>query len=454
MKAFRAPICEVEIAEGIPGSGKSLFGVERTLHAIIQQRRPVFTSLPIRWPVMREYLRLKGGCELAGLLFEVDEAHFRAFLERAACWQRFRQKFMRRREHRKPESVLRRMFDEEHGPPIIAPDPKDADVQPNWIPPFSQIILDEVHHWFHQRDQARETPDLGTYLTMHRHFMHSILAMSQDRMQISISFRRLAAAYWTVRDRGKDKLVWGVRFKHLGVNATGYAKFTPDQEKAATKLQDVEPIEQFTRFRNMPNVRWMFRLYDSYTHAGSAEAMRQEMRAVRRAAGLSDEGGFLSHINTPEVRRMSKKLLASVAVSSAILGVMTGIVIRPDVPPPEPPPPADLEDTGPPEFATWPRWSSLRDGEIRLDGQPVRVGETYNGITNVFASRRDRLSVLVRGGHVWLWRYGEPTPTRLGEPDAVHEQLRGLLRNSPSDRRARQPAQSGHAPEAVEPSPG
>ena len=55
----------VEIIHGLMGSGKSFFAVRRALSMVEEARRPLYTNLPMKWAVVRKYLRLRGGSDLA-----------------------------------------------------------------------------------------------------------------------------------------------------------------------------------------------------------------------------------------------------------------------------------------------------------------------------------------------------------------------------------------------------
>lgn len=284
-KRWRPPETGIEIMYGRPGSGKSLFAVKRSIKVMREQRRPVYTNLPLRMRVIRQYLRVLGGEELARLIRPLTEEHFNRFIRRYAEHRRFKE-LQRSANPFLSRLQLRDFWLAEAGPDVTSGD--DA----NWIPAGSLVIIDEAHHWYPnvalKTVIKKEPPELMAYLTMHRHLQHWIWVITQADRQISTTFKALAHRVWRIHPRDDDRLAWGIRFRHLGIKALGYRAYTPEQEEKD------EPHENYTDFPWWPTNRVYFRLYDSYTHAGSRRELMEGLRAVRVEAGL-DERGRLSH---------------------------------------------------------------------------------------------------------------------------------------------------------------
>lgn len=270
----------VELLVGIPGSGKSLVAVRRMLRVLMELRRPVYTNMPLRWRVLHRWLHLKGGAHLAGLLRPLTEDAFNRFLERFAARHEFLDKL--RTEGGYTESERVRLWHEHAGPDV------DRGPAMNWIPAASVIIIDEVHHWYGNpaiKAMARkaEPPALMTYLTMHRHMLHWVWFMSQAPRQLSMTVKSLAGLIWEIRNKSEERLVWGVRFKDLGISALAYGAFTPLAWNDGDPKE--KPSEDFVLLPWAPWVKWLFRLYDSHTHAGSLKQLERELKKVREEVG-------------------------------------------------------------------------------------------------------------------------------------------------------------------------
>jgi hypothetical protein len=437
-KRLDIPEFGCQVVEGRPGSGKSFMLVQMIVREILEHRRPVFVSsnLPLAWPVFRRYLRLKGGEECAGLIYELSESHFRAFLER----NQLRQQFMDGRRGAKggaSNTAIERDFLEQYGPNIV-----DADQGvPNWIIPASCIVLDEVHHWFPQRNQAKETPALQAYMTMLRHHMHLIYAATQNRMQISLTIRRQAAYFWHVENLSERKLAFNVRMKHIGMNALGYSMYTPEQEEAMS-LEDSQPSKTIIRIIRIGPVTlpWQavyFRLYRSFSHVANPRRLVWEMQDARERAGIGRDGrldrelkdqdqGERKKERPPMMRWAMRVVRVCVLVLAVALGVAVGTAVTKQAADQELADQAEriaaleaqiADQAG--QVLTWGELEMVADDSAYIDGRRVTEMETLpNGAQILDCSVDARAVVLDVDGVYWLWRVGG-RPRELGERNKV-----------------------------------
>jgi hypothetical protein len=402
---LRIPDFGVEVTEGLPGSGKSFFELSRTLDWILQEQRPVFTNLPIRFRVLRHWLKHRYGEAYARLIFPLTEQHFRRFLKRSKL--RAKERDAARLEATKLGKALSneafdRAFAAAHGPDVYAG--PDA----NWIYPTACIIIDEGHHWFPMSDQKNETPELLGYLTMLRHHLHKLVIVTQDRMQVSITFRRLCQSFWAVRNRGEDKVAWGIKCRHLGITGFAYVRRTPDQE-AGFKGDDVMSAyaEQRIVWPWLPSERWKFRLYDSFTHIGSKRRMEAVTRRLRESLQLPPIQSAASRAarSAPEMIRTFSMLgiLVVLTIFAAAIGGLVGYKARP------------VESAASVAPLTGKKLTGVSDGSITVSGKRVPVGGVVDGVRVVTASRAGRRALLLRGDdELWVWRVGSDAPTRAG----------------------------------------
>lgn len=273
----------VSMVEGLPGSGKSLMLTEKALN-YIKLRRPVYTNLPLKFRVMRSWLYRRGGPAFANLIQPLTRAHFLAFCERQDLYAKFKAECRLSGIHQHREHV--RLFKLKHGPNIL------HGPGANWIPPYAVLIIDECHHWFSAKDQMvrgdgrGESPYLLAYLTMHRHHGHDLWFATQDKMQVSVTVRRLSAEFWLVRDIAKVPVWQGLHFGMLGMKMLEYKRFNAfDYDKDT--LDKCTPIQSFWVWPGLPSRKWIFRLYESFTHAGSLRELRAQLEMARDDAGVS-----------------------------------------------------------------------------------------------------------------------------------------------------------------------
>lgn len=283
------PQTGVELIFGIPGSGKSFVMMIRIVEVMRRLRRPVYTNLPIRWRVFRWWLRREGGERLAGLIHELTEKHLVSFMDRFEAYRIFREDVHRRKPHWQRKQV-RRVWLRVAGPDVTE-GPKA-----NWIPPGAVVCIDEAHHLFPnsalKNVDKREPPSLMSYLTMHRHAQHWVWITTQSETQISTTIRKLASMICSVSKRDEDKVIWGIRFKHLRIKALRYKWFLPENWSGGAPLK---PEVCFRQFMYFPTAWWnqiWFRLYSSHTHLGSSSELKDGLRQARIDAGLDASGSL------------------------------------------------------------------------------------------------------------------------------------------------------------------
>jgi hypothetical protein len=436
-RAFTDVDTGIEICEGIPGSGKSLFGVKRALTAVIEQRRPVYTNLPFRWRVVKAWLRNKGGADLAKLLIPLTHEHFLAYVSRAAIMQRERDSARLdcdRAGRVFLEEPFRLGFFARHGPHVVLkeraspenPTPPD----PNWCSPMSEIIIDEGQHWFPADDKLsrKETPDLQSWATMHRHHRQRVLILSQNRMQVSLTFRRQARSYWICRGRAEERMVWGLRWKHLGLKPLWFGMYTKEQEEGKVSLDQMEPIDQQTIFPSMRWHRWYYRLYTSFTHGGSERQMKRDMVAMREQLGLKGDGSVYGDERTKgqpvepiTLRRRASRLMIKGGILASVLLLAYGLGRG-----------AGGTGQAPPSAAaaaelTWGTWTGKGRDYVRIDGKKVGIGGVNGGAVLVSMWDRGRMSLWRAGPDFWLWKYGTEGPKKLGSSVEVVDAIRSRI---------------------------
>lgn len=435
---MKIPDFGVEVTEGLPGSGKSFFEVSRTLEWILQYQRPVFTNLPIRFRVLRWYLRGRYGEAYAKLIFPLTEEHFRRFLKRSKL--RAKERDAARLEATKLGRALSnehfdKQFAAAHGPDVY--EGPDA----NWIYPTACIVIDEGHHWFPMADQKSETPDLLAYLTMLRHHLHKLVIVTQDRMQVSITFRRLCQSFWAVRNRGEDKVAWGIKCRHLGITGFAYVRRTPDQE-AGFKGDDVMAAyaEQRIVWPWLPSERWKFRLYDSFTHIGSRRRMEAVTRRLRESLQLPpiQSSAQRAARSAPEMIRVFSMLaiLVVLTIFSAGVGGWVGYKARP------------VETASSKAPLAGKKLTGVSDGFATISGRRIPVGGVMEDVRLIQASRKGRRALFVRGDDLWVWLVGSDAPTRAGSLREVWDQAarRAAMGANPTN-----PSAGGRAAETVGP---
>ena len=433
----------VEIIYGLMGAGKSYYATRRCVREVLESRRPLYTNLPLKFPVVRRYLTNRGGPTVTNLIRRLDEKHWRRFLKRQHDFARFRESLKKsapadlepadledlaRAVGRPAEhlATLPKIYDRHlaawfcHRNGQHVTDGPDA----NWIPPTAIIALDEVQHW-HPMTRQKDDPsreDLLAYLTMIRHHCHTLWAITQDPSRIAIEFRRLARYYWRVWDRSEDRLAWGIRYKHFGIKAMGYECSTIDQIESRDR-DNGSHVERFTIVPAFPWNKPIFRLYSSHTNIGSARQIARELRKAREMAGLDETGKTQSEIDMataappkPGIVRRTIRLSTKAAVLTivATAAYSAGSYFKPAPPPPE----TNTDEQRPP--LNWPRWSGAGSSPW-IDRRRVNEGEWINDrvrLDHVDPGGR-RLVLRVDDDEWWLWTWPDPQPIRVGTVDDI-----------------------------------
>lgn len=447
---MKIPECGVVITEGLPGSGKSFFEMSRALDVVVHERRPVFTNLPLRWRVVRQWLRGRGGEALAGLIYPLTERHFRAFLSRCAKRSAMRDRL--RTEAASggrafSEHVFERCWYAEAGPDIFrGPDA-------NWIWEGSVIVIDEGHHWFPMRGQKEESAEVLGYLSMLRHSIHMLRIITQDRMQVSITFRRLCSSFWHVRQRGDDKVAWGIKFRHLGLTGFAYVRRTPDQEEAFGKSADVQSAfsESDVIFPWMPTQKWKFRLYDSFTHVGGLRRMRNQMVNLRRRLGVAspEEIKAARKLSKGEKVRLILKCLFWVVAMIPVFCVGYGAG-RAFAPKPAPAIVAAAAEAAKPWWGSG-KLKSLSKAGASVDSKLVAKGGSYGRGKLFLVDLPKRRSLWVADSSVWVWKLGTEHPTRTSSVGDFEAGAKRALEAHAARLRARDAEASGSEATSVEP---
>ena len=422
----------IELVYGEPGSGKSYYAVKLLIETIIEHRRPVYTNLPMRWRVVRKYLRNRGGEELANLIQPITEDGFMRFINRyttrLAVMERLKADHYAETGQLLSKRQQEAAFLREHG----------ADVyigrELNWVPHGAMLILDEVHHWFPNpslastpKHKKQEPEALLAYLTMHRHVSHKVVAITQKDRQISQTFKTLGRICWRIHPRAHDRIVYGLTFGHLtgflrtitgghfGAEALGYEQFTAEEWER--RDQGGRPNQSFSVYHTMPWNSWVFRLYDSFTHAGSKAYLRQQQQAVREAAGLLADGRTTAEAEPQEADDMARMgfigwtmqtvilgvvvLIAVGALTGSMMGRLTELEERTQ---------ASEISTATEAAAVGPtvELTSMTPQRLRFsDGTTCTLPGTIHGMYfDRVVEGSDFVLGIDRGNHVWMWRVG------------------------------------------------
>jgi hypothetical protein len=222
--------------------------------------------------VIKKHLENCGGEVLTRYVKPLTKEHFLSFLDRLSKFVEFRDAIkVEDHDSKRPrsEKTIEQLFAELAGPHVLSG--PDA----NWIPIGAVIVIDEAHKWFDQRFQREENPALLAYTTMHRHMLHLIQLLSQDRMQISLSWRRQCVEYIRCVDKRR---VGGLPFGlQLPIPAFFYERWPAEvnaDSPGAKPLATFLKVPAFSR-----GLTWRF--YQSFTHAGSVRKLKKELERTR-----------------------------------------------------------------------------------------------------------------------------------------------------------------------------
>jgi hypothetical protein len=448
----RVPETGIELITGRPGSGKSWYCTRRLIRTMIETRRPVYTNSPLKWRAVRTYLRRHGGQELAGLIHPLTEAHFNRFIERFAAMTEFLEKLKGTTAGKAmSERQRRETWIEQAGPNDcrIGPDDDPEQFEPNWIPSSAIIVIDEAHHWYLNPNiktvvKKKEPPSLLTYLTMHRHMMHWIWFTTQAERQLSPTVHTLTNRVWEVHPRDDDQVVGPIRFGHLGIKALGYRCWSREQRELGAP-----PQLNFSVLPGAPWNRWVYRMYDSWTHAGSARVQQREMAAAREADGVAEgvtsrerkdmawQRSFLGRTfrRVRKLTVLTVVLLVGVGMGRAASSGPDSIVLEASA--------DDLESSavdGEPKIIL----QGINASAVRLsDGARIRQGEWHRARQLICIDPGRELACWRDGDVVWVQRLGD-IAREFGSESAVVERFGAFpeLAGSepPSRSRARQRA--------------
>ncbi len=303
----------IEIWDGLPGSGKSYGAVDFLIKVILRQRRPVYTNLPIRLRVLRRYLKLKSGSDVVARYIQyLTEDHFNRFIERNQLLSDFSDS-MRAEGH--GFGVINRMFQQAEGTHKIMGQGAD------WIPSGSVLILDEFHRWSDQRVQRTENPSYLTYATMHRHHLHRILILTQDKMQVSLTWRRNADRIIHCTDKRNLPFMFGLR---LPIPAFAYEEW-PVEFADSKNPGHLKPINTDIK------IPWfdggvIWRMYDSFTHMGGYRRLRSGLEEVRKQIEGSDYEKPISN-NEENEEVIKTKPMVKFFKAVAVLAVLAAILL-------------------------------------------------------------------------------------------------------------------------------
>lgn len=445
----------LEIIEGLMGAGKSYYAVRRICQLIEEHRRPVYTNLPLKWPVIRAYLRVRGGEELANLIRPLSKEHWYNFLQRQAMHAQFREGIARTKPRDIEPHIIEAIARSTHKPiERIRAQPKLHDAQlwaafhalygqdttegpdADSIPVGAVIVIDEVQHWHpmeNQKDNKQRKLELQAYLTMCRHHLHWIWVITQDRTRIDILFRNLASSVWRVWNRGEDRLAWGIRFKHLGLVGMGYQRYTKDQLEGRNP-EDVKPSESFTILTQLPRNKVYFRLYSSFTNIGSKRQIQKVIRRARVDAGLDEDGTTkhekqerehqaMKHTHKPSIlRRLARRTIQLCVL--LIVGTLAYAIGQSKAPEPIV---EIVQDEQAFEPYNWPAFNGIAGSRPIFDSTPATVGDIIGDRAELaYYNPARRAAVLTADGGYWLWEYGQPSPTLIGAIDVVQAAYRKL----------------------------
>ena len=424
---------------GKPGAGKSYYLTRKAVEAVTVHRRPVYTNLPIRWRVMWHWIAKRYGRECARLIHPLSEEHMLAFLDRFEQMQQFKDELIQSGQAANAKMALRMW--REHCDRTGDRDRIESEVDQdgnvlapgNWISAGAVVIVDECHHWFPnpalptaKASKKREPANLLTWLTMHRHMMHEIYFASQAVRQLTTTIKSLVLRQIAVRNGGEDQLAWGLRFKHLGLKPMRYLEYDGDADPDGTPPP--EPLRAYSFFPQLPQHCWVFRLYSSFTHAGSANEIKRAIMAERDQAGILEASRKAEEMNRVKSRFFLYRLLGfstrwGIRGVAFCLAVALGFWFA-DQGPTEEIAAEEVSDVRPAslsELVGALRVTSITEHGVRFsDGTTVREGATLHGlqIAGVFPDQGFACCLDPDTSDVWVCVAGEGVE-RIGPYQAV-----------------------------------
>lgn len=410
------PQTGVELCVGEPGAGKSYWLIERLITAIQVTKRPVYTNLPLRWRVVREYLATRGGSELRNLIRPLSRDHFFAFLRRFAERQRFIDdcrtgKGMSRKE-------ASGAWRDHAGPDVIEGDGAQ------WLPFGSIVVVDEVHHWTPNTmivgsGGGRESEHLLAWLTMHRHGTYWIWAATQALRQVSPTWRSLASQVHQVINASARPLVFGITAADFGIRSMLRRSYSKEAWCDGTPDPKLGPHDQSLIFPSLPWNRWRFRLYDSFTHIGSRRELAEAVAHVRELAGVTDKPA--EPVERPRAVKGRFNRLVYALVGFAVFGAGSWVVsgclspareVEPEVSEVVEASKADVEPAPTAEPAVL---RAVTGRTAYFKNGPVTVGDIVDA-RRIIAVHAPRGLVLAVGDDNVLWLYAVGRGSRVVGP--------------------------------------
>lgn len=464
---------DITMIVGLTGSGKSYHCVKWMIEFVVRERRPVYTNQPMRWKELRAYLAKKHGPEISNLIRPLTHELFEAFMQRVTEQATFIRKF-----REKLASEGSPLLDDEEalieaeqnawaqhaGEEVWSNRYGENFQRANSIPPTACILIDELHEWYPSKTyqgKDGENKWVLDFMTMHRHTMHKLIFATQRSMQISHTIRNLAHTWYFVLNKRDQRLLWGIRFEHIGnrfpawKTVIGIRRYTahdigPDgQPKPGAK-----PVSDSAIFASMPHNLYIFGLYNSVSRLGSEAVIKKALAKVRAEAGLDPQGRTPDENKAAQKRaRQEKSLMVrtirlflgmfkSMAKATLFIAIGFGIaklasrdwnVTTIDSNTTQTnagEEPAELEDP----YAQWPTLESITSEFVRLDGHRYSVGTTIRGHTLQAISVPARGVLWLHDDTLSVQRLAESRPTLLGPAARVRSLVAGDFAGSdPAD---------------------
>ncbi|MEM8494090.1 MAG: zonular occludens toxin domain-containing protein [Planctomycetota bacterium] len=434
----------IEIWDGQPGSGKSYGAVDFLVKVILLQRRPVFTNLPLRYRVIRKYLTVKGkDAILARYIRVVSREHFYRFVQRNQLLTEYAE-IMKAEgwSHAKIEAS----FCEQEGEHVY------RGTEANWFYPGSVFIFDEFHRWADQRVQKNEDPAFLNYATMHRHHLHWIILLTQDKMQVSIPWRRNCSKFIHCADKRRLPFMFGLK---LPIPAFAYEEY-PAEMLDRGDFATAKPINVEVKIPWM-NGSTLWRLYDSFTHMGGYRRLSNKLDAVRSA--IEDQPRTATE--TDDVPKKRSKLALLWPLLALGLGVALAVQLLggcepasedlPEAPPTASPPPTVQEVAPyrptpalPPPERFEPTVSIASRDFVVADGRTVHRGGQHQGWTLVGIEVSDGSTLWEKDGEHRPVDFGRVSGDGAGDDGAdALRRIRRNVRNNLEPGRPRTPDDAG-----------
>ncbi len=283
---------------GRPGSGKSLLAVREMKRIVIEERRPVYTSVPIEPIKFRAWIAWRmahGGrniwsCRKVGNLVRTcTRVHFDAFCQRLQRISQTTEHVIIERGgdpndlaamdvmvHKECVYEAMRRVTEQHGEPIVTG--RGA----NWFPPGSCFFLDEIHKWYPSTNR-QEDPAILAFTSMHRHLQMCVFVITQRWKNVSLTWRAMSEEVWHAINFSKMPLLGPFRL-HKWINIFHFTRWQGidiDNDTDKPKI-GAKPILREYYCPELTGAR-EYDVYRSYSHGGDLADQQHEM-AVTAAA--------------------------------------------------------------------------------------------------------------------------------------------------------------------------